>query len=123
MTLPLSQSMGIGKKQIEALQEDGWELISSVDDPSIDPGSCRLGSLEKGPRRSGGYNPEPTVCTTSRFLLVRLMRIISSDQPGHTSSASVCTQIRRPPRRMPTFDAVLGMSHGPTLFRRSLWYS
>ena len=43
---------GDWQKQIEALQEDGWELISSVDDPSMDPGSCRLGSLEKGPRQS-----------------------------------------------------------------------
>lgn len=36
---------------IRALQEDGWEVISSADDPSMDPGSCRLGSLEKGPRQ------------------------------------------------------------------------
>jgi hypothetical protein len=39
-------------RRMRELEEDGWEVISSNDDPSLPQGTYRLGSLDKGVPRS-----------------------------------------------------------------------
>lgn len=38
-------------RRMRELEEAGWDIVSSVDDPTLAPGSYRLGSLEQGPPR------------------------------------------------------------------------
>jgi hypothetical protein len=38
-------------RRMRELEEEGWDIISSNDDPSLRQGSYRLGSLERGMRR------------------------------------------------------------------------
>jgi hypothetical protein len=38
-------------RRMRELEEEGWDIISSVDDPTLRQGSYRLGSLERGVRR------------------------------------------------------------------------
>jgi hypothetical protein len=38
-------------RRMRELEEEGWDVVSSVDDPTLPQGSYRLGSLERGVRR------------------------------------------------------------------------
>lgn len=38
-------------RRLRELEEEGWQIISNVDDPSLPPGSYRLPTLEKRPPR------------------------------------------------------------------------